>query len=359
MGLQQPHTRPDSRTRLSVRQQRDGDGRTLRTDVTRPAHRDGGTAGRLDPRRLSLLHIQRSAAISRAHLQSVPRRIRSGIQGRNDVDADDASDGDRTSFANHPPRSVDRVHEVEARRVVRHRPADCRLRQAEREEPALISCTRANLGSLPIQQSEQFKLQCVRHFQIHTADPYRITTSLIDRSGVEKIFRRTPTASSISFTNRCFFRVSEIVDVMKRCPVPRVVTVEVLMLSMRVTLVASVLAFTIACGSSSSSSPASPSPSMPPSPVVGGSSSSVTIPSGASTLGNRAFAPDDLAIAVGTTVTWTNSDSVAHTSTSDGSGWNSGTITPGGRFSFAFQTAGTFPYHCAIHPGMIGTIVVR
>jgi len=146
---------------------------------------------------------------------------------------------------------------------------------------------------------------------------------------------------------------------MKRCPVQRVVTVEVLMLSMRFTLVGSVLAFTIACGSSSSSSPAAPSPSTPPSPAVGGSSSSVTIPSGASTLGNRAFAPDDLAIAVGTTVTWTNSDAVAHTSTSDASGWNSGTITPGGRFSFAFQTAGTFPYHCAIHPGMIGTIVVR
>src|SRR5262245_35504311 len=131
------------------------------------------------------------------------------------------------------------------------------------------------------------------------------------------------------------------------------------MVSMRLTLVASVLAFTTACGSSSSSSPASPSPSTPPTPVVGAPSSSVAIPSGASTLGNRAFAPDDLAIGVGTTVTWTNGDSVAHTSTSDTGTWNSGTLAPGGRFSFTFQAAGTFSYHCAIHPGMIGTVVVR
>jgi plastocyanin len=80
---------------------------------------------------------------------------------------------------------------------------------------------------------------------------------------------------------------------------------------------------------------------------------------GASSLGNKAYAPDDLAIAVGTTVTWTNTDSVAHTSTSDASAWNSGTVAPGGQFSFAFQNAGTYSYHCAIHPGMVGTVVVR
>jgi plastocyanin len=62
---------------------------------------------------------------------------------------------------------------------------------------------------------------------------------------------------------------------------------------------------------------------------------------------------------VGTTVTWVNTDSVSHTSTSDGTAWNSGIVSPGGRFSFAFQTAGTFSYHCAIHPGMVGTVVVR
>ena len=62
---------------------------------------------------------------------------------------------------------------------------------------------------------------------------------------------------------------------------------------------------------------------------------------------------------IGTTVTWMNTDTIAHTSTSNAEGWNSGNVAPGGQFSFAFQTAGTFPYRCTIHPGMVGTVVVR
>jgi plastocyanin len=92
---------------------------------------------------------------------------------------------------------------------------------------------------------------------------------------------------------------------------------------------------------------------------VTGSSSTVSIPSGADVLGDRAFQPDELDVTAGTTVTWTNTDSVSHTSTSDAAGWNSGTIAPGRQFSNTFQTAGTFSYHCAIHPGMIGKVVVR
>jgi plastocyanin len=64
-------------------------------------------------------------------------------------------------------------------------------------------------------------------------------------------------------------------------------------------------------------------------------------------------------VTAGTTVTWMNTDSVSHTSTSDASGWDSGIVRPGGQFSVPFQTAGTFKYHCAIHPGMVGTVVVR
>jgi plastocyanin len=93
--------------------------------------------------------------------------------------------------------------------------------------------------------------------------------------------------------------------------------------------------------------------------MPGGPSSSVAIPVGAASLGNRAYAPDDLNVSVGTTVTWMNTDSIFHTSTSGAFGWNSGIVAPGGQFSFAFQTAGTFPYYCTIHPGMVGTVVVR
>jgi plastocyanin len=127
------------------------------------------------------------------------------------------------------------------------------------------------------------------------------------------------------------------------------------MLSSRVILVSALALLAAACGSGYSA----PSPSPSPVPVTSGSGTPVTIPSGASTLGNRAFSPDAADVAVGTTVTWTNSDSVAHTSTSDGAGWDSGAIAPRAQFSRTFQDAGTFPYHCAIHPGMVGTITVH
>jgi len=118
------------------------------------------------------------------------------------------------------------------------------------------------------------------------------------------------------------------------------------------------LPLVFACGGYSSNS-TTPSPVTPSAPASTGPSSSVDIVQGAETLGARAFAPDELEITAGTTVTWTNTDSVAHTSTSDAAGWNSGIVAPGGRFSAAFPTAGTFSYHCAIHPGMIGKVTVR
>jgi plastocyanin len=132
------------------------------------------------------------------------------------------------------------------------------------------------------------------------------------------------------------------------------------MLSLRFAVVSIVLASAIACGDyeASPTSP-SPTPSPAPTPTPAGPASSVVIPVGAEALGNRAYSPPDLEVVLGTTVTWRNADSVTHTSTSDAPGWNSGSVAPGGEFSFRFETAGTFPYHCTIHPGMVGRIVAR
>lgn len=83
--------------------------------------------------------------------------------------------------------------------------------------------------------------------------------------------------------------------------------------------------------------------------------------SGAVTIQNFAFNPTPLNVSVGTTVTWTNSDGVAHTTTSDAgssASWDSGALSNGGKFSFTFTQAGTYTYHCAIHTYMHGTIVV-
>lgn len=73
------------------------------------------------------------------------------------------------------------------------------------------------------------------------------------------------------------------------------------------------------------------------------------------------FSPQSVTIRVGDTVTWTNMGSATHTTTSDSgdpASWNSGDLAPGKSFSFTFTKAGTYTYHCAIHPFMTGTIIV-
>jgi plastocyanin len=72
-----------------------------------------------------------------------------------------------------------------------------------------------------------------------------------------------------------------------------------------------------------------------------------------------AFAPKSTTVSVGDTITWTNSDAADHTATADDASWDAGTISAGGGTgSVTFATAGTFPYHCAIHSSMTGTVIV-
>ena len=74
---------------------------------------------------------------------------------------------------------------------------------------------------------------------------------------------------------------------------------------------------------------------------------------------NFAYSPATVTVKVGTTVTWTNNDSVAHTVTADsGAGPDSGSLARGETYQFTYQTAGTFTYHCTPHPYMKGTVVV-
>ena len=75
-------------------------------------------------------------------------------------------------------------------------------------------------------------------------------------------------------------------------------------------------------------------------------------------IANFAFSPDTLTVKVGTTVKWTNNDSTTHTVTADDKSFDSGNLDPGKSFSFTFKQAGTFSYHCSIHPNMKAKIVV-
>lgn len=101
--------------------------------------------------------------------------------------------------------------------------------------------------------------------------------------------------------------------------------------------------------------------------------SSVSIVPNASTLADKAFAPNPLNAKVGDTVTWTNKDTIFHTVTSGtgpsdtthGKEFDSGLSGPtalttqGKTFSHKFMTAGEFPYFCQLHPTMIGKVVVK
>jgi plastocyanin len=69
------------------------------------------------------------------------------------------------------------------------------------------------------------------------------------------------------------------------------------------------------------------------------------------------FAPVEIEIAVGGTVTFINLDLVPHTATGDA--FDTGTLRNGERKEIAFPTAGTFPYLCKFHRHMTGRIVVR
>jgi plastocyanin len=74
---------------------------------------------------------------------------------------------------------------------------------------------------------------------------------------------------------------------------------------------------------------------------------------------NFVFGPQTLTVPVGTTVTWTNSDDIPHTSVSTDGVFKSKVLDTDEKFSYTFTKAGTYPYYCTIHPKMMGKVVVQ
>jgi plastocyanin len=70
-----------------------------------------------------------------------------------------------------------------------------------------------------------------------------------------------------------------------------------------------------------------------------------------------AFDPGTLNVAVGTTVTWTNADSAAHTIVF--ADFQSGSLAKGDTYQHKFDTAGTYAYVCGVHASMKGTVIVK
>jgi plastocyanin len=74
---------------------------------------------------------------------------------------------------------------------------------------------------------------------------------------------------------------------------------------------------------------------------------------------NFAFSPAVLTVPVGTTVTWTNQDSVQHTVTERESLFDSGLLSRGESFSRTFNDPGEYDYYCIPHPYMTGKVIVE
>jgi len=104
------------------------------------------------------------------------------------------------------------------------------------------------------------------------------------------------------------------------------------------------------CGKSSSSNPMAP-----PVPVGGGGTTLQVLGMN----GSNSFSPNPGAVTAGTTVAWHNNDVITHTATADNGSFDTGPIAPGTTSApITMPTAGSFGYHCSIHPTMTGTLTV-
>jgi plastocyanin len=74
---------------------------------------------------------------------------------------------------------------------------------------------------------------------------------------------------------------------------------------------------------------------------------------------NFTFTPETLTVQVNSPVTWVNKDDIPHVIASTDGLFKSKALDTDQQYSFTFSKAGTYPYFCAIHPKMVGKIVVH
>jgi plastocyanin len=77
------------------------------------------------------------------------------------------------------------------------------------------------------------------------------------------------------------------------------------------------------------------------------------------TIDNFTFAPQELTVAVGTTVKFINHDDIPHTVVEKNLSFRSKALDTDDSYSYTFATAGSFDYFCSLHPHMVGKIIVR
>jgi len=105
---------------------------------------------------------------------------------------------------------------------------------------------------------------------------------------------------------------------------------------------------TAACGGYGSSSPTAPTGSTPPADAI-----TINI---VRENGNQSFSPDPATVAAGRTVVWHNIDTTTHRVVLNDGRLDTGNLAPGA-FSQPMTLGAPGPYHCSIHPDMVGTLV--
>lgn len=115
-----------------------------------------------------------------------------------------------------------------------------------------------------------------------------------------------------------------------------------------------------ACSSSGGSSAAPSTGGAASAPAGGGAACTVSTDTGtvAVTIKGFAFNPNAISAKVGEVVGFVNNDTTAHTATLDDGSCSTENIDAGATMSLSFSAAGTYPFHCKIHPNMTGTITV-
>ena len=114
-----------------------------------------------------------------------------------------------------------------------------------------------------------------------------------------------------------------------------------------------------ACGSSTSDGGGGGSPCTPKGGSTSGTASQVVkINPDPNTVGR--FSPNNMTVKVGQSIQWVWQDpNVQHTVTSDDTTtFDSCLQSQGYKFIVTFNTAGKIPYHCTIHPLMVGSVTV-
>jgi plastocyanin len=111
-----------------------------------------------------------------------------------------------------------------------------------------------------------------------------------------------------------------------------------------------------ASGAAQGAPPAQPTPApQTPAPIAAAPQGEPT----AVNIAKFAFVPATITISAGQSITWTNTDPVDHTTTSNDRVWDSGPLSPNATFSMTFSQPGTYAYECTIHPFIRGTVVVQ